>query len=1481
MPTINRIRVNNVKYNFGTQYYDDFTMRMYGRNTIYDLANGGGKSVLMLLLMQNLIPNCTLDDKQPVEKLFRDGCNNTTIHSLIEWKLDKREDKDDYRYMTTGFCARRAKDRSTDEAASGDNGESGAMSGVASVEYFNYVIFYNSYNKNDIVNLPLVKNKEHISYQALRNYLLDLSHKNVELSVQIFDKKGEYQRFISGYGLHESQWEIIRGINKTEGHVRAYFENNYKTTRKVIEDLLIEEIIDKAFLVRTNKDEENGSGMARLLISIREQLKSLAEKKRDIVSYDHQASLIQLLFDRVRSFEGLYREKDEIEQALADIYVTVKGENEAAEKERLSLSEAIDNASAEKNDITMQLERVRVSMDMNTLDALSGEIDAENNKVGKLKKVLEDDERRYILAEAGNEYLEYLEEKKRRETVDEKLRLMSEDSEGSEDIHSIVGNIKRHIDSALAGYDMDIEEEEHKLERYEEELGIADKELFTANKELAVSTGIETSAAENSRILEEKLSGLFAELGDKTFEDYSAKLARLISEEERLTDSQKILSGKIEAQRRELDAAEKNNEKNRSLMIETGVRKRAAEERARRLIENSSRIGNLCRIYLGSEKNDVAELEKAISDKQGELSAAVLDRERKLAEASARHKDILGGRLLEVTEGTEKVLMYLRTRHSIYAMTGMDYIASLPVDRRKEVLQAVPELPYGIVCGDFGKLAEDQNISDIDTGNEVIIIYNENELAEGSITVSGASRDKAMLLHRGPDFFTDERIIEKLAADKKAEIDALSDEIKSMKDSAAVLDEDLHFVRELTAADIMTAGEEADRLSSEENSLILSKRETELLIGRIKETLSGYEEQLTDIFEKKEELSADIRILRRCQELDELIAKDREKKEEASGNRVRLAGMLTELEEKRRAALTAAAEVRSRLARLKRERNALLDKWNGRYLTYYTDGDYEVSGDSLETLEAAFEICMGSFSDKLQEQESLRQFSETLGNSMDRILRNIMKKDPELVGRLEADALSGRLVTADEEALAVLKENLEKDREALSGGEKALSSKRSEYDKLSGKVEYAVRNYTDAFGDYERTEETDDRLSEICNELKYSLEQAKQRYEEGVKKLREFDKKRRESDDIFKDVSRIVERNGIDTDKAVRLEADDRREERFEEALIRYDNIQKSMERARLELVRQKGRISETLSEMGIPGLAAAVREDVSIPSSLLEAETLLGSLREMLDVIRLEKERIGKSLQDMELLHDSFVDQCLDRCLDVRTELELLPGLSGIMMDGEKTDMIRLSIPYVKDEYMRERMAAYIDRVVDDADKISDDEGRLKYIRNSLSTKKLFGVIVTDMNKIKLSLYKRERIREQSRYLRYEEAVGSTGQSQGIYIQFLISVINYISGMYDPLSMGNGTNTIFIDNPFGAAKDIYIWEPIFALLAANRVQLVVPARGASPAITGRFDINYILGQQQRGGKEVTVVVNYESRTSEEELEYHELSYEQQTFEFI
>ena len=196
--------------------------------------------------------------------------------------------------------------------------------------------------------------------------------------------------------------------------------------------------------------------------------------------------------------------------------------------------------------------------------------------------------------------------------------------------------------------------------------------------------------------------------------------------------------------------------------------------------------------------------------------------------------------------------------------------------------------------------------------------------------------------------------------------------------------------------------------------------------------------------------------------------------------------------------------------------------------------------------------------------------------------------------------------------------------------------------------------------------------------------------------------------------------------------------------------------------------------------------------------------------------------------------------------------------------------------------MAEYVDAIVKGIDQFSTLEERMKYIRKQLSLKQLFSVVVTDMNKIRLKLYKRERIKEQSRYLRYEEAVGSTGQSQGIYIQFLIAIINYIANIYAVNSDNNKLGkVIFIDNPFGAAKDIYIWEPIFEMLKTNNVQLIVPARGATPAITGRFDVNYVLGQKLINGRQQTVVVDYRSQVEKTEMEYKRIEFTQNSFDFI
>lgn len=121
---------------------------------------------------------------------------------------------------------------------------------------------------------------------------------------------------------------------------------------------------------------------------------------------------------------------------------------------------------------------------------------------------------------------------------------------------------------------------------------------------------------------------------------------------------------------------------------------------------------------------------------------------------------------------------------------------------------------------------------------------------------------------------------------------------------------------------------------------------------------------------------------------------------------------------------------------------------------------------------------------------------------------------------------------------------------------------------------------------------------------------------------------------------------------------------------------------------------------------------------------------------------------------------------------------MSNVSLDGKQVSVVALKIPYVSDEVYKERMSAYIDETVSVAESSESREGKVAYIQSRLSWKRLFSVIVTDPNAMKVFLYKRERIKENSRFLKYEEAVGSTGQSQGIYIQFLIAVINYISGV-------------------------------------------------------------------------------------------------------
>lgn len=1525
MPNINRIRVNNVKYNFGTQGYDDFSMRMYGKNTLYDLANGGGKSVLMLLLLQNLIPNCTLDDKQPIEKLFRSGGGNTTIHSLVEWKLDDKDIKEGLRYMTTGFCARKAKDVSVDDGtlslpdevmnsaspAAGDTGKQSELSvgadGVnagkptgksvvrenASIEYFNYCIFYRDYNENDIVNLPLQNSKERITYTGLKNYLKDLSKRNLNIKVYVFERKGEYQRFISRYGLFESQWEIIRGINKTEGHVRTYFETMYKTTRKVVEDLLIEEIIEKAFLVKTEQNDVN-EDMARTLLDIKDKLVELSKKKKDIANFDKEIELMHMLEGRVSSFLSYCEEKDKVTGTLADIYVTgkhlLKWGEEEIDKRKKRREEYAKRLLKERR----RLEELKIIRDQYELKEASEALSVVTEAVAKADADTEGIKKELELKESINDYIQYLRDK---EEIQENQAVIDASDKGDTDLleklHIYAYN-KKKINEA-------------KLSDIKKRLNARKKELDKVTKELEKAAHIREEGEIALAVAKSHKERYYDEY-IKCMEDIRKVrqgIALLV-----ITDTKDLMKDLLEEEdeiRKKLKAAEEGygedmsaiNDRSKSLFVAKELKKQlekdmeAANAKLEHYLDNKDRLHKMYQIY---EVKNAEELYDTIKKRAFNNTIELSKLDEKIERVEKHLKEVGEGRILEESHAVTRVKDYMESRHGEFVLSGVDYLSALPAANREDLLDRFPLLPYGVVTKEFDRLKEDVKVSELDLGSQAVPVFDRSIIESPYIPEQA---DGMLLLAKDKRVFIEEDALKAELEHLEKELSELIADRDHLSMHAQTYNEDMDYAATLQGEALENVEAEITELKEK---MLDNSREIDNLIKELNELQAHIELQREETDKAKELLALNKQeqikiagIISKCDQSDEL----KEKLDYYEAEVRRLESATVDAGSENESMRLKELDLKGQVAHIEKQLDEINEDWEKVYKEYYVKGDYDTVDIEEDKLRAEFIAAKTMYEEATVTLEDKKKLIATLKVSMERGRKLIEKRGIELE-QLEEIRKEGELHPTKEDYIEQLSSHLSQ--LSLRGDQLKDEEKKKEHEvtRIEGRIEQAMAALKEKYGadagdDLAVTEETDaakdkERTIVSKHEAMQALNEGNRIVKGLVAEIQQFDeeykkyiKDHENIIDLYKDIKRIVASEGINVRDAHVLSGNRKAvREAFEESLLAYDKSNKTLAKTRQELQNFKAQTANTFFAMGAFELSNAIKDDVVIPDTYEDAKSLLSNIREMISYIDIEKERVEKGIEDMETIKNNFENQCIERCKDVKTELEKLPKLSRIQLDGEMIQMVNLTIPYVKDEFLKQRMSDYIDEVVAGADRFSDNNDRIKYMKNMLLLKKLFGVMVTDMNAIKLKLYKRERIKDQSRYLRYEEAVGSTGQSQGIYIQFLVSIINYISGMYAPEAEASELKkVIFIDNPFGAAKDIYIWEPIFALLATNNVQLIVPARGATPAITNRFDVNYILGQQMVGGRQQTVVVDYRSQVEASEMEYEDLEYSQGTFDFI
>lgn len=1476
MPQINRIRVNNVKYNFGTQVYDDFVMRFNCQNTIYDLANGGGKSLLMLLLMQNMLPNCTLDDKQPIEKLFRQGSGNTCIHSLVEWKLDPCYQKDGFRFMTTGFCARKGRG-TEDESQDGQE----QISSSASVEYFNYCIFYREFGDNDIKNLPLVNNGERITYNGLKAYLRELEKSEYKYVVKIFDRKGDYQSFISNYGIYESAWEIVRGINKTEGHVRTYFESNYKTSRKVVEDLLIEEIIQKSFNNKLSVDNDEGM-MAQTLMDIKDKLVELSKKHSQLGAYDSQIAAIDSFKEYLSTYEAFYNRKEEVEKQLYDLLLAAMSESDKKDKELKSQDDLITKMHDE---LAHEKEAIAVAEVMSEKNSMAGveSLVKETRKALDLKNsAIAEAREKLSLMESANDYKDYAEYEKSYKglqvAIENRLR---KDSDITAELKILASGYKKFYETESGRLKEKLDIAANRVKALEVKLSETKNNLRNADKDAAGLGSLSDNLENEIQALQSQLAALLSEAGTVVCENASAEYDKSFRDKELLKNEEARMSEKFNDIQQQLMSLNETISGNKALIdifTEQSEKLKKADEAGS---ADAERMDKIREIY--SADNDEAMM-SVILETYYKMRSEYAEECKASAELESFINNARKGTYTCKSPERDRLKEYLESQYGSDVVEGHEWFAALNPGQKRDVLKRTPFVEYAfIIKNDFERIKADEMLKDFGRGAAAYPVISEQVLIDTKLEIN---KDLIVFALKDMSFLRDETKLEtqiKLAQEEleshRAQAEKLSDRMELVwKDYTFALVYD-------TLSDKSGASEaEAVRLKiADSQAHIIEAEKKRGALNDIKEQLAQQLEQTKADIEEKEALCSK---LYKIIEMNDSINKKFERLKELKTECETARNRVYEYEEAVSCADTEYETARDFEDSVRKSYERIVKSWEEQYAPYYDENvsieiDDEAKLLDKDEIESRFTGLQTALSQKNSDFTDKQALMNHLSASMNKC-RDAIEYRGFTFDDIKAEYEAGKIIATSPQQLRNAKDALSNLVNASDSVREELEAQEALLNRLEGSIAHGINQIENNYGSFNEfpCDAPDDFITQHKALIK-KLEDNTKVQEKTRKNMADSLK------DILvcrKDLERIVSDAGMQIPQEFRpqdaagITAD---LTEYEAVHKEYASINRLEYKKIDEFNKNKSKLIDLLNGFNAVELADEVRISLNVPENASKTRSMIDSLNETNTFIQLEKDRVAKGIEDMQMIKDNFENRCIQTCSNIKTELDRLPQLSNINLDGEQIAIISLQIPYIKEELYKEKMSEYIDETVFMAESFKEPAERLKYIRNRLSWKRLFSVIVTDMNSIRINLYKRERIKDQSRYLRYEEAVGSTGQSQGIYIQFLIAIINYISNMNSSGNKGVEGKTIFIDNPFGAAKDIYIWEPIFKLLATNHVQLIVPARGATPAITGRFDVNYILGQKLVDSRQQTVVVDYYSSTKETELEYTRMDYEQASFDFL
>ena len=692
MSKINAVRLINLNYNNNAIRISDETFQFHGESTLISLRNGGGKSVLVQMMMAPFVHRRYQNAKdRPFASYFT---TNKPTFILVEWKLDQEAG-----YVLTGMMVRRSQEIQEERQDE--------------LEMINFIAEYHTRCQQDIYHLPVVeKTKKEITLkgfaackQLFENYKRERSipffyfdMNNTSQSRQYFNKLAEYR-------IHYKEWEsIIKKVNLKESGLSDLFAD-CRDEKGLVEKWFLEAVENKL-----NQDRNRMKEFQDIMEKYTGQYKDNRSKiqRRDTIrAFEREAEGVRehALTYREISLE-LEGQKNRIADFIGRLHGLEKQEQQNAEAARLRITELIQ-----------QLEELEYKK-------LSGEFyqisDRESASAGHLEMLRIEETALERQWEEINRRLQILNCAKHQERVEEcvreqeqelqRLALCREKQENLEPERMRLGGLLRQYyddlyadnerertqcGDTLAGLEKGKAESLRKLEELRKEEGLlirrcgeldARTKMFDATED---RFNQEYSVSWNRNILGEYEPGEL-QIAKAEYEKTLSSAERARTEAKREAEQYKE---QLRSLRRLLE--DKTGEKSR---LESAGRE--AKNRLQAYEEELAQRRVTLRCF-GMGEEDLFDTEKILATVQRRLQETDLARQGLEKEADALEKEyrkMAQGEVLELSEEFRGLLEEAGIRY-VY---GMEWLKKnqFSEDRNKRILEAQPFLPYSLILSE-------------------------------------------------------------------------------------------------------------------------------------------------------------------------------------------------------------------------------------------------------------------------------------------------------------------------------------------------------------------------------------------------------------------------------------------------------------------------------------------------------------------------------------------------------------------------------------------------------------------------------------------------------------------------------------------------------------------------------------------------------------------------------------------------------------